>query len=219
MKKQTIKKPVSKKVAANSSLDVLRDFSSNLKKAVEGTGLSPYALAKNIGLDKMAIKSAMREGCDPKLSTVVRIANGMRLSMDALLGKINKVDKPEPVPEVKIKKEYTKFIDRVSKMREQDVELLDAIAAILDERRRRAVAKLLHAVQNEKSQDKSKSKDLSEKQKNKIPPKQAEDDVFDDDDIEDFFDDDYSDDDEYEIDDDYEDVDEDFDFEDDDDDY
>jgi DNA-binding XRE family transcriptional regulator len=129
--------------------EVLHDFTVNLQKAVADTGLSPYVLARKIGVNKDAIKNTIQEDRDPQFSTVVQIAKGMNLSLDQLLGnKFIESNPPpsNPPPEVQIKKETINLIDRISKMHEQDIELLEAIAGILEGRRARVMAKFLNAV-------------------------------------------------------------------------
>jgi transcriptional regulator with XRE-family HTH domain len=176
---------------ANPSLAALRDFSLNLQKAVSGTGLSPYTLARNIGLDRAAIKNAMSGDCDPRLSTMIRIAKGMKLSLDSLVGGTpadKPIVKPASVPETEVKKENIGFIDKIAKMHEQDVELLEKIACLLNERRISTMTKLFQAVQGSKLREENK----------KVSGES--DDGFESDDFE--HDEDFDDDDDYEDDDD-----------------
>ena len=199
-----------KKQIINSNLVLLQEFSHNLQEAVSGTGLTPYALAKKIGLDNAAIKMAMSGEHDLKFSTAVRIAKGMRLSMDWLIVNVLGDNPPaiNSTSEVEIKQKNVDFINKISKMNDQDVELLMAIAGILDERRIRAVTKLLHAVQDEKLSNwgnvcdtlEHKKNDIMAKDDKKLKPKANEprfnedinefdDDIFDDNLEEDFEDD------------------------------
>jgi transcriptional regulator with XRE-family HTH domain len=158
---------------ANPNLTVLQEFSLNLQKAVADMGLTPYALAKKLGFDTDTIKRVMRGNRDPKFSTVLRIAKGMQVSMDWLAGNVSG-DTPASVKstsEFEVKKENINFINKIAKMQDQDVELLEAIAHLLDERRFRAVTKLLHAVQNTNSSEKGKKDGLMTESADKVTPK------------------------------------------------
>ena len=172
--------------------NVLLEFSANLQKAVNDTGLTPYLLAKNLGLDKQAISRLLKGDRDPNLSTVVRIVKSMQISMDQLLG----LTPVKPKAEVEIKKENLNLIDRISALHEQDVELLEAIVEVLEKRRARTMAKFLNAVRDAKS-PKSKENPMGKTVK-KVRKQQAGkvssgsdngDDEFGDDEFEDDFDD------------------------------
>jgi transcriptional regulator with XRE-family HTH domain len=188
----------------NPNLAVLQEFSLNLQKAVVDTGLTPYALSKKLGFDKDFIKNVIRGNRDPKFSTVLRITKGMQVSIDWLVGNVTE-DNPvqsKPVSEVEIKKENINFINKIAKMHDQDVELLEAIARILDERRVHAMARLLHAVRNPNSSGKGKkdclmteSIDKSELKINGLLSGSDDGDIFDED-LEDDLEDDSFDDDE-----------------------
>jgi hypothetical protein len=218
MKKKTV---TIKKESVNQGLLILQEFSRNLQKAVSDTGLTPYALAKEIGLDKDSIKNVMSGDRDPKFSSVLRVIKGMRLSMDELIGNISVSKltpaKPAPAPapapqEVEIKKGNIDFISRIVKMNEQDVELLEAIAHILDERRIRAIARLFNAVQDSSPSEKSEKKgglmakasEMAKEATGALPDELEE--GFEDG----FEDDDFDEDDDFEDDEDFEDEDENF---------
>jgi DNA-binding XRE family transcriptional regulator len=202
-----------KKKIANSTLIDIQEFSHNLQKAVLATGLTPYTLAKKIGVNKDAIKNLTKGDRDPQFSTAISIVKGMQLSMDELLGIIsgNTSIQSPPTPKIEIKKGNINFIEKITRMNEQDVELLEAIAGVLDDRRVRAVTRLLHAVQGAELPNENEKEGFmakAEKIKNPKVTKPLSD--FDDD----FEDDEYEEDEDFEVDDDF---DEDKDFEDDDD--
>ena len=137
-----------KDIKTNFSADILKDFLINFQKAVSDTGLTTYALAKKIGLDKAAIKNILQNKSDPRLSTAVCIAKWMGLSLDGLVG----IAPPQlsPVPEiVELKKDNVSLINKINDMNDQDVELLDEIAGILIVRRTKRMAKLIKAVRDE----------------------------------------------------------------------
>jgi len=144
-----------RKKTNNPNINILKKFSVNLHKAVMDTGLSPYALAKKINVDKDAIKNILQEGRDPKFSSVVKIVQGMQLSMDQLLGNIktDKVQSP-PVQKVENKLKHFSLFEKLDNMHEQDIELLEIIAGVLNERRTRAMKNLLNAIQHGKSKNK-----------------------------------------------------------------
>jgi predicted transcriptional regulator len=208
-----------KKKITNLNGTDIQVFSNNLQRSVLATGLTPYALAKNIGVDKDSIKNLMKGDRDPQFSTVISIVKGMRLSMDELLGIVPAL----PAPKVEVKKENINFIEKITKMNEQDVELLDSIAGVLDERRVRAVTRLLHAVQGTELPNKKEKEGLMAEAE-KITSKKVTKPLsgFDDadfEDNEDFEDDDYEEDEDFGENDDFDDGfedDDDFDFEDDD---
>jgi transcriptional regulator with XRE-family HTH domain len=136
-----------KKKNKNYDMTDIQKFSGNLQKAVAATGLTPYSLAKKIGVSKDTVRNIMKGDRDPQLSTVINIVKGMQLSMDKLLGLVENIPAPfYPVPSVGFQKENTNFIEKIRKMNEQDVELLEAIARILVERKNRAAVKLFHAI-------------------------------------------------------------------------
>jgi len=179
--------------------EVLNTFFANLQKALSDSGLSAYAYANKIGVDKMAVSNILQKRSDPKLSTVIRIAKGMNVSMDWLVGTVPfppspsvkpdnpsacacpspclpKSDKP-PVSEVEIKKEHIDFIDKISKMHGSDIALLEAIAGILEDRRTRVMAKLLNAIK-----DKNSPENLKEGRMAKVMAKTGNSELDDDDD-------------------------------------
>ena len=136
----------------NNNNNILSEFSANLQKAVTNTGLTPYALAKKIGIDKQTISRLLKGDRDPNLTTVIRIAKDMRVSMDQLLG----LTPAKAKAEVEVKKENLNLIDKISVLHEQDVELLEAIIGVLEKRRARTIAKFLNTVRDAKSSIKSK---------------------------------------------------------------
>jgi transcriptional regulator with XRE-family HTH domain len=144
------KKNAAEHKPADITSAALHEFTVNLRKAVSDTGLTPYALSKKLGLDKCAIKNITRDGHDPKLSTVLKIVKGMRLSLDWLLGFPCSVDVDKPVQFYPASSaevaQDVRFIDKIAKMHEQDVELLNAIADVLNNRRVRSVLGLASAV-------------------------------------------------------------------------
>jgi DNA-binding XRE family transcriptional regulator len=211
-----------KKKIENSCMTDIHKFSHNLQKAVTATGLTPYVLAKKVGVNKDSIKNLMKGDRDPQFSTVISIVKGMQLSMDKLLGLVEDTQAPfYPVPKVGVTKENINFIEKITKMNEQDIELLGAIAGILNERRNRAVARLLHAVRGAKLPNKHENDDLmarAEELKNSkaVKPLSFPDSVdFDDLDDDDFDEEDNFDDNDDFDDEDFDDDDDDFDFEDD----
>jgi len=141
-------------------------FVINLQKAIKKAGLTPYSASVKAGIDKSAIIKMINKGkeCDPRLFTIIRIAKTLNISIDWLVGNVavDKIptlgdaldlalpEKLEPEPEVEIKKENINLISKISKMHKQDVELLEAIANILEDRKTRAMARLLHAVNDGK---------------------------------------------------------------------
>jgi DNA-binding XRE family transcriptional regulator len=156
MKKQDSKKKpvkaVPKKKTENSGQEVLQEFYVNLKKAVADTGLSSYAWAKKLGMDKQSISSIVRGNSDPKLSTAVRIARGARISLDSLVGiscSSSRGDSYERPPlEAAANEKNAEFISRVMKMREPDIDLLEGIAVLLEKCREKAMSKLIQAIKD-----------------------------------------------------------------------
>jgi transcriptional regulator with XRE-family HTH domain len=132
----------------NPNIDVIREFAANLQKAVDATGLTPYALAKKIGMDKDAIKNLLKGDRDPKFSTIIHLAKKMRVSLDQLLGV--KPVKPKREVEVEVKKENSNLISRISALHKQDVELLETIIGVLEARKARSMARFLNAVRDSK---------------------------------------------------------------------
>jgi predicted transcriptional regulator len=127
----------------------LHEFAFKLSEAVAETGLTPYGLAKNIGVDKQVISRLIKGNYDPKFSTVIRIVKSMNISMDGLLGICHSQNSVEPTQiseEVEVKTADIDFINSISKMHEQDIELLASIGEILNERRVQRMAKLVNAV-------------------------------------------------------------------------
>ena len=205
-----------------SNNSIFFEFSTNLQKAVTDTGLTPYALAKKIGVDRQAISRLLKGDRDPNLSTVIRIAKGMQVSMDQLLGLI---PVKSTTKKVEIKKENLNLIDKISTLHEQDVELLEAIVDVLEKRRARTMAKFLNAIRDAKSPTKNKENPM-DKTAEKVRKKQTSKVSFgsdnDEDDFEDGFDDfeedsDTSESDDFDEDDESDDYDEDDDYEEDDD--
>jgi len=151
-----------KKQAENLNLDVLRDFTSNLRKAVSATELTPYALAKKLGLDKAAIKNMMSGRRDFKFSTAVKAVKGMGISMDGLLGiapeKKTTGLPPDPASEANLPYRFS-----LAEMDMQDAELLGAIAKILKERRTRTVVKLIKAAHRARQSRKNNGETLTAK--------------------------------------------------------
>jgi len=133
---------------SNSNIDVIRGFTANLQKAVDATGLTPYALAKKIGMDKDAIKNLLKGDRDPKFSTIIHLAKKMRISVDQLLGV--KPAKPKSEVEVEVKKENLNLISRISALHKQDVELLETIIGVLETRKARSMERFLNAVRDSK---------------------------------------------------------------------
>lgn len=132
----------------NLSSEILREFSCNLQKAVDDTGFTAYGLAKKLGLDKDAIKNMLQGNRDPRLSTIIQVFKGMEISADRLLGLTPANTEKES--EVQIKKENIAFINKVSSLHKQDIELLEAIAGVLETRRTRVMTKFLSAVRDTK---------------------------------------------------------------------
>ena len=61
--------------------DDLGKFMANFKAAVAATGMTPHFLSKKVGVDKMAVSRLLKNCRDAKLSTVIRIVKGMRVSV------------------------------------------------------------------------------------------------------------------------------------------
>jgi transcriptional regulator with XRE-family HTH domain len=192
--------------------DVLHEFAANLQKAVNDTGLTPYVLAKKLGLDKQIISNLLRGGRDPKLSTVIHIIKKMQISADQLLGTTlkNKASQQKDVAEINVKKKNLSLIDKISVLNEQDIELLEAIVGVLEVRKARAASKFLSAVQDAKPSTKERGNQMAnttEKVMKSQTVGPTPDDDFDDDDgfEDDDFDDcdDFDEDDGFDDDDDY----------------
>jgi len=197
----------------NTNIEVLGEFTRNLEKAVSATGLTPYLLAKKLGLDKAAVKTLLQGDRDPRFSTVVKLVIGMHLSLDQLLGNTTSTTPSSSSPvetataKIVVTNEKADLISSITKMHESDVELLVAIAGVLEARRSRAVAKLLQAVQKSRSPKKvgknTKIHNISD---------EFDEDDFTEDEDDDFDEyDDFGEDDEFEDSDDFDEDDEDFD--------
>jgi transcriptional regulator with XRE-family HTH domain len=170
MKKKTKENSARSKPSENAGVELLREFYINLKKAVSDTGISAGALAIKFGLPKQFISNILRGDHDPRFSTAVRIAKSMNLSVDGLLGNESQREAapPQPVPfaqtvpvpsEVEVKNIHVSLAGKIAQMHENDVELLEAIASILIERKSRAMARFLCAVQDaERENPASKAK-------------------------------------------------------------
>ena len=128
----------------------LSTFFANLQKAVAEAGITPCTLAENIGMNKDTVRKILNSECDPKLSTVISIVKGLRISMDQLLSDVYIQESCE-VP--KLKNLSPSLIEKIAKMSPSDVELLEAIAALFVKRKSRAMAKLLLAIRNNKAID------------------------------------------------------------------
>jgi hypothetical protein len=159
MKKQIKEKNARKKRTENAGVGSLQEFYANLKKAVADTGVSAWALEKKFGWHKQFLSNILRGDRDPRFPSIVRIVKSMHLSVDGLLGggfqtetvhpQSVPLDQTVSVPSgTEIKKISVGFAEKVAQMHENDVELLDAIAGILIERKSRAMARFLHAVQD-----------------------------------------------------------------------
>jgi hypothetical protein len=159
MKKRSKEKNAIGKQTENAGVEIPFEFYANLKKAVADTGISAWALEKKFGRHKQFLSNILRGDRDPKFSSIVRIVKGMRLSIDGLLGSGLQTEAAHPqsvslaqavsVPSgVEIKKISADFAEKVAQMHENDVELLEAIAGILLERKSRVMARFLHAIQD-----------------------------------------------------------------------
>jgi len=151
-----------KKHTENPNVEVLNDFYYNLQRAVADTGLTPYALAMKIGFDKNYISRLMHGDRDPNFSTIVRFINGTHFSLDELLGKRKRSISSSKVEEATTSASQALLIDKIKNTHEDDIEILDAIADILNKKRAHAVAKLVHAVK-EKKDPPNKNKGLLSK--------------------------------------------------------
>ena len=197
----------------NTNIEVLGEFTRNLEKAVSATGLTPYLLAKKLGLDKAAVKTLLQGDRDPRFSTVVKLVIGMHLSLDQLLGNTTSTTPSSSSPvetataKIVVTNEKADLISSITKMHESDVELLVAIAGVLEARRSRAVAKLLQAVRKSRS-----PKKVGKNTKIHNTSDEFDEDDFTEDEDDDFDEyDDFGEDDEFEDSDDFDEDDEDFD--------
>jgi transcriptional regulator with XRE-family HTH domain len=166
---------------ANPNINVIREFAANLQKAVDATGLTPYTLARNIGLDKDAIKNLLKGARDPKFSTIIHLAKGMPISLDQLLGMIPAEQKSES--KIEIKKEFLNLADRISTLHKQDVELLETIIGVLETRKARSMTRFLKAVREPEQPKENEMAITTEKVMEPQVSVSSFDDDFDDDDF------------------------------------
>jgi DNA-binding phage protein len=191
---ESVSKGLPKKIKVEN--DNLREFYINLQKAISDTGLTCYALSKKLGLDRNAVRNAVKGSTEPRLSTIIRIVKGMQISLDGLLG--NEVDvKPilpessPPVSKVEVRKNDVKLIDKTNQLHERDLELLESIANILIDRRSLMMKKLLNAIQkvDQDKEDKKENFMIKPSEEHFGQDDTFEEDIFEDDD-ENFEDDD-----------------------------
>jgi transcriptional regulator with XRE-family HTH domain len=177
-KKKTVKgktrKAAARKTDKNSRLGVLGEFYSNLKKAVSDTGLSAYSLAKKLGVNDQSISNLLRGDRDPKLSTVIQIAKGMRVSVDDLAGISDRAIPAESSKDLSLAAGEIKFNGRAMKMYKPDIDLLEGIAVLLEKRREQAVLKLATAIRG-----KSGVRSLAARSGRLNPPAETGDDEWD----------------------------------------
>jgi transcriptional regulator with XRE-family HTH domain len=64
----------------------VEDFAARLRRIREAKGITPYRLAKLTGLSRVGVLKLERPGVDPKLSTVVKLAEALDVSLDDLAG-------------------------------------------------------------------------------------------------------------------------------------
>jgi len=188
----------------NPNIDVIREFAANLQKAVDATGLTPYALAKKIGMDKDAIKNLLKGDRDPKFSTIIHLAKKMRVSLDQLLGVKPVKPKREIEVEVEVKKENLNLISRISALHKQDVELLETIIGVLEARKARSMARFLNAVRDSKQPMNNTKENQITRITEKVGKPQTNGSSVDDD-LDDDFDDDLNDDEDFDDDRDFDD--------------
>ena len=132
------------------SADDCKKFLLNMREALSDTGVTPYALAKKIGFEKSGISGFFRESRDPRLSTVLRIAKGMQVSLDRLLEGIYTPLSSSSVKVPENKNLNIGLFNKISEMHGSDAELLESIADLFIARKKRSMANLLLAVQKTK---------------------------------------------------------------------
>lgn len=128
-----------------------KTFLTNLRQAIADRGITPYALAVKLGIDKSAVSGLFRGTPDPRLSTVLRIVKSMQISMDYLVKDIYTPFQQDNAPAPDIKNKTNSLEKTASEMHNCDIELLEEIAVLLSERRERKVTKLIEAVEKYKS--------------------------------------------------------------------
>ena len=140
---------------------ICQTLSKNLKKAVEATGKTPYTLSASFGFDKGLIGNLLKGNRDPKFSSLVRLAEAMKVSVDELMelperkkeilakGSVEyyptqqeKHTEPSSIP---VKEVILSLNQKIAEMSETDIELLCGIADLLEARRKKGVVKLLKA--------------------------------------------------------------------------
>lgn len=58
----------------------------NVKKMCELRGMTQKELAEKLGITDISLNATLKEGKDPRISTIVRIANALDVPMVSLLG-------------------------------------------------------------------------------------------------------------------------------------
>jgi transcriptional regulator with XRE-family HTH domain len=71
------------------------DFAKRLKQTREAKGMTPYRLAQLTGLSKQGVLNLEQSGADPKLSTIIKLADALDVPATDLLASA-KANSTEP---------------------------------------------------------------------------------------------------------------------------